>query len=223
MNVVIASSSIDDDIGYWDLQTGAEQLHYKTCASPPHGLASIDSRFLACSQLHDPSGHVLYWSWSKPQAQVKSFPVEHIKPLAANSLGSYIVGGGSSDDIYFWEVATGRSEKIKELGLEGKQRDEYYAWGLHEVAKAVSVLNNDCKLDANPSLTVTDSRTRHISGKTQIRPSSSTTLSSKAYHLQHSSKLEGLSATKRPSSSTTLSFKAHHLQHNSRLEGLYAN
>ncbi|KAE8661595.1 Basic helix-loop-helix DNA-binding superfamily protein [Hibiscus syriacus] len=145
MNVVIASSSIDDDIGYWDLQTGAEQLRYKTCASPPHGLASIDSRFLACSQLHDPSGHVLYWSWSKPQAQVKSFPVEHIKPLAANSLGSYIVGGGSSDDIYFWEVATGRSEKIKELGLEGKQRDEYYAWGLHEVAKAVSFLNNDCK------------------------------------------------------------------------------
>ncbi|KAE8668509.1 hypothetical protein F3Y22_tig00112305pilonHSYRG00211 [Hibiscus syriacus] len=38
------------------------------------------------------------------------------------------------------------SEKIKELGLEGKQRDEYYAWGLHEVAKAVSFLNNDCKL-----------------------------------------------------------------------------
>ncbi|KAE8728537.1 ATP-dependent RNA helicase DBP7-like isoform X1 [Hibiscus syriacus] len=38
------------------------------------------------------------------------------------------------------------SEKIKELGLEGKQRDEYYAWGLQEVAKAVSFLNNDCKL-----------------------------------------------------------------------------
>ncbi|KAE8661594.1 Protein ROOT INITIATION DEFECTIVE 3 [Hibiscus syriacus] len=173
MNVVIASSSIDDDIGYWDLQTGAEQLRYKTYASPPHGLASIDFRFLACSQLHDPSGHVLYWSWSKPQAQVKNFPVEPIKPLAANSQGSYIVGGGSSDDIYFWEVATGRllkkwhahyravtclvfseddsllisgSEKIKELGLEGKQRDEHYAWGLHEVAKAVSFLNNDCKL-----------------------------------------------------------------------------
>ncbi|KAK8552638.1 hypothetical protein V6N13_121025 [Hibiscus sabdariffa] len=38
------------------------------------------------------------------------------------------------------------SEKIKELGLEGTQRDEYYAWGLHQVAKAVSFLNNDCKL-----------------------------------------------------------------------------
>ncbi|KAL8151492.1 hypothetical protein V2J09_021300 [Rumex salicifolius] len=38
------------------------------------------------------------------------------------------------------------SEKIKELGLDGKRRDEYYAWGLHQVAKAVSFLNNDCKL-----------------------------------------------------------------------------
>ncbi|KAJ8771162.1 hypothetical protein K2173_023487 [Erythroxylum novogranatense] len=38
------------------------------------------------------------------------------------------------------------SEKIKELGLEGTQRDEYYAWGLHQIAKAVSFLNNDCKL-----------------------------------------------------------------------------
>ncbi|XP_047955208.1 probable inactive serine/threonine-protein kinase scy1 isoform X1 [Salvia hispanica] len=38
------------------------------------------------------------------------------------------------------------SEKIKELGLEGSQRDEYYAWGLHRISKAVSFLNNDCKL-----------------------------------------------------------------------------
>ncbi|CAO2822027.1 unnamed protein product [Amaranthus hypochondriacus] len=38
------------------------------------------------------------------------------------------------------------SEKIKELGLNGRQRDEYYAWGLNQIAKAVSFLNNDCKL-----------------------------------------------------------------------------
>ncbi|XP_020205165.1 probable inactive serine/threonine-protein kinase scy1 isoform X1 [Cajanus cajan] len=37
-------------------------------------------------------------------------------------------------------------DKISELGLEGTQRDEYYAWGLHQIAKAVSFLNNDCKL-----------------------------------------------------------------------------
>eukprot|EP00250_Pteridium_aquilinum_P019953 c24640_g1_i1 orf=578-3007(-) len=38
------------------------------------------------------------------------------------------------------------AEKVKELNLEGTQRDEYYAWGLHQIAKAVSFLNNDCKL-----------------------------------------------------------------------------
>ncbi|XVE94913.1 hypothetical protein REPUB_Repub02eG0050700 [Reevesia pubescens] len=105
MNVVIASSSIDGGIGCWDLQTGGEQLRYKTCASPPHGLAVVGCRFIASSQLRDPSAtsaHVLYWSWSKPHAEVKSFPAEPIKPLAANSDGSYIVGGGSSGDIYLW-------------------------------------------------------------------------------------------------------------------------
>ncbi|VFQ81114.1 unnamed protein product [Cuscuta campestris] len=38
------------------------------------------------------------------------------------------------------------SEKLKELGLVGTQRDEYCAWGLHRITKAVSFLNNDCKL-----------------------------------------------------------------------------
>ncbi|KAI4372883.1 hypothetical protein MLD38_011065 [Melastoma candidum] len=38
------------------------------------------------------------------------------------------------------------SEKLKELSLKGTQRDEYYAWGLSQIAKAVSFLNNDCKL-----------------------------------------------------------------------------
>ncbi|KAK4785852.1 hypothetical protein SAY86_002541 [Trapa natans] len=38
------------------------------------------------------------------------------------------------------------SEKIRELGLESTQRDDYYAWGLNQIAKAVSFLNNDCKL-----------------------------------------------------------------------------
>ncbi|KAJ8472085.1 hypothetical protein OPV22_026428 [Ensete ventricosum] len=38
------------------------------------------------------------------------------------------------------------SEKIKELNLTGTQRDEYFAWGLHQISKAVSFLNNDCKL-----------------------------------------------------------------------------
>ncbi|KAL0775382.1 hypothetical protein Bca101_040534 [Brassica carinata] len=38
------------------------------------------------------------------------------------------------------------SDKIKELGLKATQRDEYFALGLHQITKAVSFLNNDCKL-----------------------------------------------------------------------------
>lgn len=107
----MASSSVDAGIGCWELQTGAEQHRYKSCASPPHGLVCVGQRFLASSQLREPaasSGSILYWSWSKPQADVKSFPAEPIKPLAANREGTYIVGGGVSGDIYLWEVATGR-------------------------------------------------------------------------------------------------------------------
>ncbi|KAB1220216.1 Protein ROOT INITIATION DEFECTIVE 3 [Morella rubra] len=114
MEVVLASSSLDAGIGCWDLQTGAEQLRYKSCASPPHGLVCVGQRFLASSQLRDPSassGSILYWSWSKPQVEVKSFPAEGIKPLAANREGTYIVGGGVSGDIFLWEVASGRQLK----------------------------------------------------------------------------------------------------------------
>lgn len=56
-------------------------------------------------------------------------------------------GSSSKVTIYIvTEPVMPLSEKIKELGLEGIQRDEYYAWGLHRIAKAVSFLNNDCKL-----------------------------------------------------------------------------
>ncbi|KAH7523637.1 protein ROOT INITIATION DEFECTIVE 3 [Ziziphus jujuba] len=111
MELVVASSSIDGGIGCWNLQTGAEQLRYKSCASPPHGLVCVGGRFIASSQLRDTSassGSVLYWSWSKPQVEVKSFPAEQIKPLAANREGTYVVGGGSSGSIYLWEVVSGR-------------------------------------------------------------------------------------------------------------------
>ncbi|KAK4492119.1 hypothetical protein RD792_002916 [Penstemon davidsonii] len=110
--LVIASSPTDDGISCWDLHTGAEHLRYKLCSSPPHGLASVAGRFLASSQLRNPkssaSGTILYWSWNKPQPEVKSFPAEAIKPLVSNSQGTYLAGGGVSGDIYFWEVATGK-------------------------------------------------------------------------------------------------------------------
>ncbi|XP_047053794.1 N-terminal kinase-like protein [Lolium rigidum] len=44
------------------------------------------------------------------------------------------------------EPVTPLAERIKELNLGGTQRDEYFAWGLHQISKAVSFLNNDCKL-----------------------------------------------------------------------------
>ncbi|KAK2397731.1 hypothetical protein P8452_18621 [Trifolium repens] len=56
-------------------------------------------------------------------------------------------GGSSKVTIYIvTEPVMPLSDKIKELGLDGTQRDEYYAWGLNQIAKAVSFLNNDCKL-----------------------------------------------------------------------------
>ncbi|KAJ6320915.1 hypothetical protein OIU78_016163 [Salix suchowensis] len=74
-------------------------------------LLQLAAAFLASSQLQDAkaaSGAILYWSWSRPQVEVKCFPEEPIKPLVANSEGTYLVGGGLSGNIYFWEVATGR-------------------------------------------------------------------------------------------------------------------
>ncbi|XP_010938026.1 uncharacterized protein [Elaeis guineensis] len=56
-------------------------------------------------------------------------------------------GSATKHTIYIvTEPVTPLSEKIKELGLEGTQRDEYFAWGLHQISKAVSFLNNDGKL-----------------------------------------------------------------------------
>nr|XP_043606063.1 protein ROOT INITIATION DEFECTIVE 3 [Erigeron canadensis] len=109
--IILASSSSSSEagIGCWDLHSGAEHLRFRSCSSPSHGLVSVGGRFIASSQLRDSSsGSVLYWSWNKPQVEVKSFPAEAISPLASNSDGTYIVGGGLSGEIYLWEVATGR-------------------------------------------------------------------------------------------------------------------
>lgn len=46
----------------------------------------------------------ILFSFVQPQVEIKSFPAESIKPLAANREGTYIAGGGLSGDIYFWEV-----------------------------------------------------------------------------------------------------------------------
>ncbi|GFP91721.1 protein root initiation defective 3 [Phtheirospermum japonicum] len=130
--VVLASSPTDDGVSCWDLRTGAEHIRHKSCASPPHGLASVAGHFLASSQLRDrksSSGSVFYWSWNK--VEVRSFPAEAVKPLVANSQGTYIAGGGVSGDIYFWEVATGKLLK---------------KWHAHYRAVSCLVFNDDQSL-----------------------------------------------------------------------------
>lgn len=65
---MLASSATDAGIGCWDLHSGAELLRYRSCSSPSHGLVCVGGRFLASSQLREPSassGNVLYWSWNK--------------------------------------------------------------------------------------------------------------------------------------------------------------
>lgn len=58
-----------------------------------------------------------------------------------------IDGGVAKPTIYLvTEPVMPLSEKIQELDLQGTQRNEYYAWGLNQIARAVSFLNNDCKL-----------------------------------------------------------------------------
>lgn len=109
--LVLASSPTDAGISCWDLRSGSEHLRFRSCSSSPHGLISVAGRFICSSQLRESkasTGSILYWSWNKPQVEVKSFPEEPIKPLVSNSEGTYLVGGGASGDIYLWEVATGK-------------------------------------------------------------------------------------------------------------------
>lgn len=90
--VVIASSSTDAGISCWDLHTGAEQLRYKSCASPSHGLTTVAGRFIASSQTRDSksssSGSILYWSWNKVKLFEFNLPSRVLSNvLDANGIG----------------------------------------------------------------------------------------------------------------------------------------
>ena len=43
-------------------------------------------------------------NFSQPQVEVRSFPAEPILPLVSDPEGNYLLGGGSSGNIYIWEV-----------------------------------------------------------------------------------------------------------------------
>ncbi|PNT76364.1 hypothetical protein BRADI_1g47490v3 [Brachypodium distachyon] len=106
--LVFAASSTDAGVAAWDLRTGAEAIRHRLCASRPRALAAVAGRFLAAAQASaGKSAPIYYYQWDKPQVAVKSFPTEPIRALIADPEGSYLIGGGVSGDIFFWEVATG--------------------------------------------------------------------------------------------------------------------
>ncbi|KZV54574.1 protein ROOT INITIATION DEFECTIVE 3 [Dorcoceras hygrometricum] len=131
--ILIASSPADADISCWNLRSGEELQRYKSCFSPPHGLATVAGLFLASSQLRDSkrssSGSIFYWSWNKVES--RSILAEPVGPLVSNSEGTYIAGGGVSGDIYLWEVATGKLLK---------------KWHAHYRAVTCLVFNDDQSL-----------------------------------------------------------------------------
>ncbi|KAG8046913.1 hypothetical protein GUJ93_ZPchr0008g13701 [Zizania palustris] len=106
--LVLAASSADAGVAAWDLRTGAEAIRHRTCASRPRALTVVAGRFLAAAQA--PAGSsapIHYYHWDRPQVAVKSFPVEPIRALIADTEGSYLIGGGISGDIFLWEVSSG--------------------------------------------------------------------------------------------------------------------
>uniref|UniRef100_A0ACD5XWL5 Uncharacterized protein n=1 Tax=Avena sativa TaxID=4498 RepID=A0ACD5XWL5_AVESA len=106
--LVLAASSTDAGVAAWDLRTGAEAIRHRPCASRPRAITAVADRFLAAAQA--PAGNsapIHYYHWDKPQVSVKSFPAEPIRVLIADPEGNYLIGGGISGDIFFWEVASG--------------------------------------------------------------------------------------------------------------------
>ncbi|XP_037466809.1 protein ROOT INITIATION DEFECTIVE 3-like isoform X3 [Triticum dicoccoides] len=106
--LVLAASSTDAGVAAWDLRTGSEAIRHRPCASRPRAVAAVAGRFLAAAQIAaGNSAPIHYYHWDKPQVAVKSFPAEPIRALIADPEGNYLIGGGVSGDIFFWEVASG--------------------------------------------------------------------------------------------------------------------
>ncbi|VAI89528.1 unnamed protein product [Triticum turgidum subsp. durum] len=104
--LVLAASSTDAGVAAWDLRTGSEAIRHRPCASRPRAVAAVAGRFLAAAQIAaGNSAPIHYYHWDK--VAVKSFPAEPIRALIADPEGNYLIGGGVSGDIFFWEVASG--------------------------------------------------------------------------------------------------------------------
>ncbi|KAF8399922.1 hypothetical protein HHK36_015792 [Tetracentron sinense] len=110
--VVCSDKSMGAGITVWDMDTGDHLFHIPTCASPPHGLLCLRNQFLAASQVHKHGsfggGSIFIWPLNKPQALLRSYPIEAIGPVSCTKDGIYLVGGAPSGNAYVWEVSSGR-------------------------------------------------------------------------------------------------------------------
>ncbi|OVA09493.1 WD40 repeat [Macleaya cordata] len=110
--VVCSDKSMGAGITVWDMESGDHLLHIPTCASPPHGLLCLRNHFLVASQVHKHGsfggGAIFIWPFNKPQAPLRSYPIEAIGPLSCTNDGLYLAGGAPSGNAYVWEVSSGR-------------------------------------------------------------------------------------------------------------------
>ncbi|KAI3896962.1 hypothetical protein MKX03_026721 [Papaver bracteatum] len=110
--VVCSDKSLGAGITIWDMESGDHLLHIPTCASPSHGFLCLRNQFLVASQIHKHGsfggGAIFIWPLNKPQAPVRSYPIEAVGPLSCTEDGLYLAGGAHSGNAYVWEVLSGR-------------------------------------------------------------------------------------------------------------------
>ncbi|KAI3885304.1 hypothetical protein MKW98_002696 [Papaver atlanticum] len=110
--VVCSDKSLGAGITIWDMESGDHLLHIPTCASPSHGFLCLRNQFLVASQIHKHGsfggGAIFIWPLNKPQAPLRSYPIEAVGPLSCTEDGLYLAGGAPSGNAYVWEVLSGR-------------------------------------------------------------------------------------------------------------------
>ncbi|KAL7174830.1 hypothetical protein ACSBR1_043845 [Camellia fascicularis] len=110
--VVCSDESLGIGITIWDIESGENLLHIPTSASPPHGLICLANQCLVASLIHRQGsvagGVIFIWPFNKPQAPVRSYPMESIGPITCTKDGTYIVGRAPSGNAYVWEISNGR-------------------------------------------------------------------------------------------------------------------
>ncbi|MCL7051739.1 hypothetical protein MKW94_020119 [Papaver nudicaule] len=102
--VIIASTKQKDGgiLRCIDIETGSAYLDASLSPLKPANLLLL---LLVLSSAGPGTRSVMHLSGLP---EVKSFPAEPISPLVSYADGTYIIGGGSSGNIFLWEVSSGR-------------------------------------------------------------------------------------------------------------------